>query len=113
MRWCAFRLSLLLLTLLPAPATAQTFNAARLAILQAEDRRAPTAADLATIRAGLPGVTAHVLRHTAATWMAQRGVSLERIGAYLGNSAATVERVYAHHHPAYMAEASAALDDET
>lgn len=61
-------------------------------------------------RAELPGVTAHVLRHTAATWMAQRGVSLEKIAAYLGNSAATVERVYAHHHPAYMAEASAALD---
>lgn len=66
----------------------------------------------AATRAGLAGVTAHVLRHTAATWMAQRGVSLERIAAYLGNSVATVERVYAHHHPAYMAEASAALDDD-
>lgn len=64
----------------------------------------------AAARAGLPGVTAHVLRHTAATWMAHRGVSLERIAAYLGNSVATVEKVYAHHHPDYMAEASAALD---
>lgn len=66
----------------------------------------------AAIRAGLPGVTPHVLRHTAATWMAQRGVSLDKIAAYLGNSAATVESVYAHHHPDHMAEASAALDDE-
>ena len=53
MRWCAHRYPLLLLALLPAPAIAQTVNAARLAILQAEDRRAPTAADLATIRAGV------------------------------------------------------------
>jgi integrase len=63
----------------------------------------------ATVRAGLPGVTPYVLRHTAATWMAQAGVSLVQIAGYLGNSAATVERVYAHHHPNYMAEASAAL----
>ena len=65
----------------------------------------------ATVRAGLPGVTPHVLRHTAATWMAQRGVRLELIAGYLGNSAATVERVYAHHSPDHMAEASAALND--
>ena len=63
----------------------------------------------ATIRAGLPGVTPHVLRHTAATWMAQRGVPLAHIAAFLGNSAATVERVYVHHHPDYLAEAMAAL----
>ena len=44
---------LVLLAPLPSPATAQTVNAARLAILQAEDRRAPTPADLATIRAGV------------------------------------------------------------
>lgn len=36
MRWCAHRYTLLLVALLPAPAIAQTANAARLAILQAE-----------------------------------------------------------------------------
>ncbi len=65
----------------------------------------------AASRAGLPGVTPHVLRHTAATWMAQAGVSFAQIAGYLGNSAAMVERVYAHHHPAHMAEASAALGE--
>lgn len=64
----------------------------------------------AATRAALPGVTPHVLRHTAATWMAQRGVALEKIAAYLGNSAATVEKVYAHHHPHHMADAAAALE---
>ena len=63
----------------------------------------------AAIRAGLVGVTPHVLRHTAATWMAQKGVRLELIAGYLGNSAATVERTYSHHHPDHMKEASAAL----
>ena len=66
----------------------------------------------AVARAGLPGITPHVLRHTAATWMAQRAVPLEKIAGWLGNSAATMERVYAHHSPDHMAEASAALDDE-
>jgi len=43
--------------------------------------------------------------------MAQQGVSFERIAAYLGNSVATVERVYAHHTPEYMTQASAALGE--
>ncbi len=62
-------------------------------------------------RAGVPWATPHVLRHTAATWMAQRGVSVERIAAFLGNSVAMVERVYVHHSPQHMSEASAALGD--
>jgi cyclophilin family peptidyl-prolyl cis-trans isomerase/HEAT repeat protein len=44
---------MIVLTALPLPAAAQSINAARFAILQAEDRRAATAADLATIRAGV------------------------------------------------------------
>ena len=63
----------------------------------------------AAARADLQGVTPHTLRHTAATWMAQRGVSLDKIAAYLGNTAVTVERVYAHHHPDHMADAAAAF----
>ncbi len=59
----------------------------------------------------MAGITPHVLRHTAATWMAQQGVSLKRIAAYLGNSVVTVDRVYAHHTPEYMTQASAALGE--
>ncbi|MGE3176603.1 MAG: peptidylprolyl isomerase [Vicinamibacterales bacterium] len=43
-------LTAVLLPALQGPASAQMVNAARLAVLQAEDRRAPTAADLATLR---------------------------------------------------------------
>lgn len=50
-------------------------------------------------RAGVPGVTPHVLRHTAATHMARRGVPLWQIAKVLGNSVLMVEKVYAKHSP--------------
>lgn len=50
-------------------------------------------------RAGVAGVTPHVLRHTAATHMARRGVPLWIIAKVLGNSLAMVEKVYAKHAP--------------
>ncbi len=62
-------------------------------------------------KAGLPGVTPHTLRHTAATWMAQKGVPLDRVAAYLGNSPAIVAKHYVHHTPDYMDDALRALDD--
>jgi integrase len=51
--------------------------------------------------------TAHTLRHTAATWMAQGGVDLGLIGGYLGISQARTTALYAHHHPDYLREAAA------
>lgn len=50
-------------------------------------------------QAGVAGLTPHVLRHTAATHMARRGVSLWKIAGILGNSVAMVEKVYAKHAP--------------
>jgi integrase len=50
-------------------------------------------------RAGVVEVTPNVLRHTAATHMARRGVPLFLIAKVLGNSLAMEERVYAHHCP--------------
>ncbi|MGX5775493.1 tyrosine-type recombinase/integrase [Methylorubrum zatmanii] len=56
-------------------------------------------------RASVPDVTPHVLRHTAATWMARRGVPLFTIAGVLGNTLAMVEKVYAKHCPEALAEA--------
>jgi integrase len=50
-------------------------------------------------RAGIAGVTPHVLRHTAATHMARRGVPLWIVAKVLGDTIATVERIYAKHAP--------------
>jgi integrase len=62
-------------------------------------------------RAGLSDVTPHVLRHTAASWMAMAGVPMLEISRYLGHSSVAVtERVYAKLHPDYLKTASAALD---
>ena len=47
--------------------------------------------------AGLDDVSPHTLRHTAASWMLQDGVPIEQVAAILGDTIATVERVYGHH----------------
>lgn len=56
-------------------------------------------------------VTPHILRHTAASWMVQRGVSFAKVARYLGHSdSRTTEQVYAHHAPDYLEDARAAFD---
>ena len=64
--------------------------------LAPEKKRAPAGKSLAT------GISPHVLRHTAATQMARRGVSLWTIARILGNSLEMTERVYAKWQPAEM-----------
>ena len=54
-------------------------------------------------------VVPHSLRHTAATWLAQAGVSVWEAAGFLGMSAETFERVYGHHHPDYQLAASEAV----
>jgi integrase len=60
-------------------------------------------------RAGLEGVTPHTLRHTAATWLMQNGVSFSVAAEYLSMGEGTLRRVYWHHHPDYMKEAAEAI----
>lgn len=56
-------------------------------------------------RAGLNDITRKTLRHTWATWAAMRGVSMWEIAGVLGDTIATVERNYLHHHPDYLRNA--------
>lgn len=51
------------------------------------------------------GISPHVLRHTAATHMARKGVPLWVIAKVLGNSIRMVEKVYAKHCPDDLREA--------
>lgn len=51
------------------------------------------------------GISPHVLRHTAATHMARRGVPLWIIAKILGNSLQVVEKTYAKHSPDDLREA--------
>lgn len=60
-------------------------------------------------RAGLAGVTPHIMRHSAATWLAMDDVPMREIARLLGDEEATVERVYAKHSPSYLRRAAGAL----
>ena len=66
----------------------------------------------AVARAGLgTDVTPHVLRHTAAVWMAEAGTPMAEIAQYLGHSSPDVTyRVYARYSPSYLRGAAAALE---
>jgi len=69
-----------------------------------------TAFKRAVSLAGLSGrITPHTLRHTAATWLMQRGVPIWQAAGFLGMSAQILERTYGHHHPDYMRGAAEAI----
>lgn len=62
-------------------------------------------------RAGLDDLTPHDLRHTAAVWMAEDGVSFEEIAQYLGHSSPKVTfAVYARFSPTHLKKASKSLE---
>lgn len=58
-------------------------------------------------------VSAHMLRHSAAVWMAEGGVPMSEIAQYLGHSnTAITERVYARYSPEYLRNAASHLEIE-
>jgi integrase len=62
-------------------------------------------------RAGLTDVTPHVIRHTAAVWMAEAGVPMDEIAQYLGHTNPKLTfRVYAKFSPDHLRRAAAALE---
>ena len=61
-------------------------------------------------RSGVP-CSPHVFRHSAARWMAEADVPMEKIAQYLGHTSTRVTfATYARFSPRYMAEGAAALD---
>jgi integrase len=65
----------------------------------------------AAVRAAGIGVdvTPHILRHTCATWLMQKGVSLWDAAGFLGMTVQQLEQGYGHHHPDYQRRAVTAL----
>lgn len=62
-------------------------------------------------KAGLKGVTPHVLRHTAAVHMAEAGHSMAEIAQMLGHSdSRTTEQIYARFSPHHLRRAASALE---
>jgi integrase len=62
-------------------------------------------------RAGLEGVTPHVLRHTAAVWMVADGAPMAKVSQYLGHTSTSVtERVYGRFAPDHLRDVAASLE---
>lgn len=62
-------------------------------------------------RAGLHGTVPHDLRHSAAVWMAEAGVSMDEIAQFLGHTNPGITfKVYARFSPNYLRKAASALD---
>jgi integrase len=58
-------------------------------------------------RAGLGAdVTPHILRHSRATWLMQRGVDPWQAAGHLGMSVAILQTVYGKHHPDFQSDAA-------
>jgi integrase len=54
-------------------------------------------------------VTPHTLRHTAATWLMQRGVPIWEAAGFLGMSPEVLQDTYGHHHPDHLHGAALAI----
>ncbi|CDH46996.1 tyrosine-type recombinase/integrase [Candidatus Contendibacter odensensis] len=72
-----------------------------------------TALARACQRAGIRVITPHLLRHTCASWLAQRGVPLYNIRLWLGHSTLSVTERYAHLAPEHLVDCVAALSSQT
>jgi integrase len=55
------------------------------------------------------GVTPHTLRHTAASWLTQRGVPVWEAAGFPGMSAEVLLATYGHHHPDFLHGAANAI----
>jgi integrase len=60
-------------------------------------------------KAGVTRVTAHTLRHTAATWLMKARIPIWEAAEFLSMSEATLTRVYAHHNPEFTTAAATAI----
>lgn len=59
--------------------------------------------------AGLPKTySPHILRHTRATWLMQKGVDMWEAAGSLGMTVQTLETTYGHHHPDWQIRAAEA-----
>lgn len=62
------------------------------------------AIERAASRAGLKDVSAHTLKHTAISWLAQAGHSIDKISEFTATHHETVRRIYRKHSPDFLQE---------
>lgn len=70
-----------------------------------------TGFNAAVERAGLEDVTPHTLRHTAAVWMVEAGISFDEVAQFLGHSNPSITfKVYGRFSPTHLRKAADVLD---
>ncbi|RBI87472.1 hypothetical protein DRV85_00625 [Rhodosalinus halophilus] len=52
----------------------------------------------------------NTLKHTAITWMMQRGVPIWQVAGYFSTSTSTIKSTYWHHHPDWHEAALESFD---
>ena len=62
-------------------------------------------------RAGIEGVTPHVLKHTAITWAVMRGLGVEDAAEYFDTSPETIRKHYWHHSPHHQERALSVIEN--
>ena len=55
-------------------------------------------------RAGLENVSAHTLKHTCVSWLAQGGVSMEKAGELTATDPVTLREIYRHFDPEHLSD---------
>ncbi|MGA0546960.1 site-specific integrase [Brevundimonas sp. VNH65] len=69
-------------------------------------QRQKTGFEAARVRAMLgDDITPHTLKHTAITWMLQKGVAIWEVAGFSSTSSKLIERRYGHHCPDHMENA--------
>lgn len=61
-------------------------------------------------RAGIEGVTPHVLKHTAITWAIKNGLGVEDAAEYFDTSPETIRKHYWHHSPHHQERAVSVIE---
>jgi integrase len=65
----------------------------------------------AAISAGMPDVSPHVLRHSAAVWLVEDGHSMSEVAQFLGHSNTRMtEKVYARYSPDHLRSLASSLE---
>ena len=74
-------------------------------------KRIKTGFNAAVAKAGLVGVSPHVLRHTAAVHLVANGAPMAKVSQYLGHSSVAItERVYGRFAPEHLQAEADILD---
>ncbi len=92
-------LAAMLRSLRPGPPTEPVFDYAGRPL-----KGVRTAFESARLKAGIPDVHFHDLRHTFASWFAQNGGDERRLQKYLGHSSSALTQRYTHLSPEYLTD---------